>query len=1014
MERNGTDTVFSDPKPVPSRRVSQERFIALLLAVTSLAACGEGTTAPSLGPPRATTITVSPATAGLAAVGTTVQLSAQVLDQNGQVMAGTAVDWASSAATVATVSASGLVTAVANGTATITASAGSAWGGATVTVAQEVGAVEILPAEASLSALGDTLRLTAEALDANGHAMAGAEFSWESGDEAVATVDASGLVTGVAEGVATITASAGEASGSAVVTVMQPVATVEVMPSADTIGLGSTLELTAEGFDENGDAVAGAEFSWESSDVAIATVDASGLVTGVAVGTATITASAGSGQGMAEITVMDLERAALIALYEATDGPNWVNSENWLTDTPLGEWFGIKTNREGRVVELAMSYWDYELRQWISNNVSGPIPPELAELTSLEYVQFFDNRLSGPIPPELGKLTNLRRLDFNSNDLWGSIPAELGNLENLTSLNLGGNGLTGPIPTELGALANLTWMWVWGNELSGPIPAALGDLTDLESLNLNGNDLSGSIPPDVGNLANLSELQLGHNDLTGSIPAELGGLANLERLYLADNDLSGVIPESFLALDGLERFHFDRNTDLCAPGTVDFVTWLEGIEDTSGPHCNESDMEVLNLLYETAGGPDWTESGSWLETPALDDWYGVTANSLGRVTALDLSRNRLVGQLPAKLGELAQMTELRIADNPGLTGRLPFSLTLHSLQTLDYSGTGLCAPAYASFRDWLGTLSSHEGTDACPPLSDREVLEVVFDAMGGADWIDSDNWLSGRALGDWYGVIADNRGRVTGLELTYNNISGPIPPELGSLASLEILRLGGFAPSMKGEIPAELGNLANLRSLALFDTMLEGAIPPEIDNLANLRFLYLAGNQLGGSIPPEIGSLVNLERLSLDRNQLTGPIPDDLANLTSLERLALNANRLTGPMWPALGNLTELERLYVGHNFLEGPVPPEFGNLASLRELDLSGNPDMSGDLPASLINLVALELFSTADTGLCAPTDAGFLEWLEGVPNRRMASCEGEPAMAYPIQPGSCSWDIEKHRPRP
>ena len=93
---------------------------------------------------------------------------------------------------------------------------------------------------------------------------------------AVATVDAGGLVTAVAEGVATITASAGEASGSAVVPVMQPVALVEVSPSAETIELGSTLQLTAEGFDEKGDAVEGAEFSWESSDAAVATVDASG------------------------------------------------------------------------------------------------------------------------------------------------------------------------------------------------------------------------------------------------------------------------------------------------------------------------------------------------------------------------------------------------------------------------------------------------------------------------------------------------------------------------------------------------------------------------------------------------------------------------------------------------------------------------------------------------------------------------------------------------------------------
>ena len=128
------------------------------------------------------------------------------------------------------VDASGLVTAAGNGTATITASAGSASGSAVVTVTQSVVSVAVSPSATELTAWGETVQLAAEAIDENGHAVAGAEFSWESSDAGVATVDASGLVTGVAEGVATITASAGSASGSAVATVMQPVASVVVAP----------------------------------------------------------------------------------------------------------------------------------------------------------------------------------------------------------------------------------------------------------------------------------------------------------------------------------------------------------------------------------------------------------------------------------------------------------------------------------------------------------------------------------------------------------------------------------------------------------------------------------------------------------------------------------------------------------------------------------------------------------------------------------------------------------------
>ena len=196
-------------------------------------------------------------------------------------------------------------------------------------------------------------------------------------------------------GVATITASAGEVAGSAVVTVMQPVASVEVSPSAETIGLGSTLQLTAEAFDENGHAVAGVEFAWESSDRAVATVDGSGLVTAIAEGTATITATAGDARGTAEIAVENPDRAALVALYNATGGRNWRRSDNWLTDAPLDEWYGVRTDSRGRVDDL-------KLRE---NNLTGSIPPEFGRLSRMTTLQLWGNQIddiSG-----LAGLTNL-------------------------------------------------------------------------------------------------------------------------------------------------------------------------------------------------------------------------------------------------------------------------------------------------------------------------------------------------------------------------------------------------------------------------------------------------------------------------------------------------------------------------------------------------------------------------------------------------------------------------------
>ena len=955
--------------------------------------------------------------------------------------------------------------------------------------------VMVNPATAELAVLGATVQLTAEVRDQNARVMADVTVTWSSSDWSVAAVDASGLVTGVAEGMATITASAGQASGAAEVTVTQPVASVEVSPAAETIGLGRTLQLTAVGFEENGDAVEGAEFSWESSDTAVARVDASGLVTGVAEGLATITASAGNGEGTAEITVVDLERPALVALYEATDGPNWVNNENWLTDAPLGDWYGVDTDASGRVVRLDLDgRWDSQAEERIPHGLSGPIPPELGDLANLQqlwlnwndlsgsipvelgglaelqWLVLDQNNLSGSIPAELGNLSQLERLHLNNNNLWGPIPAELGDLANLQQLWLNWNDLSGSIPVELGGLAELQWLVLDQNNLSGSIPAELGNLSQLERLHLNNNNLWGPIPAELGDLANLQQLWLNWNDLSGSIPVELGGLAelqwlvldqnnlsgsipaelgnlsqlerlhlnnnklsgpipaelgdlaNLQQLWLNWNDLSGSIPVELGNLTDLERLRFERNVDLCVPGTIDFVTWLEGIEDATGPYCNESDTDVLNRLYETAGGPDWTNSSGWLETPALEEWHGVTANSLGRVTALDLSRNRLVGRLPAKLGELAEMTELRIEDNPNLSGRLPLSLDRLALQTFHYAGTGLCAPVYTSFHDWLGTIPSHEGTAAeCAPLSDREVLEVLYEATGGPEWTHNENWLTDAPLGEWYGVEVDEQGSVVELGFVRNRLTGRIPRELGSLTHLEDLFL--YRDDLTGPIPAELGNLANLRYLSLGENELTGPIPAELGSLTNLRGLYLhendltgpippelghltelrglnlAANRLTDRVPPELGGLTNLRTLYLGRNDLMGVIPPDIGSLPDLRRLNLAANDLTGPIPRELGSLADLEFLYLGENDLTGPVPPEFSDLMRLRNLAVQGNADMSGVLPVSLTNLAALETFQTTGTALCAPSDAGFLEWLEGVPNRRVALCEGEPAAAYLVQ---------------
>ena len=281
--------------------VSARAAFATAMLVLS---CGDGAVEPPPAP-MATTVTISPGSVALTALGETARLTADVRDQNGQAMAGAAVGWATSDASIVAVDASGLATAAANGSAMITATAGAASDTAMVTVAQVVSAVAVSPRVKTLAAFGDTVRLLARAIDANGHGvLAVTEFFWSSSDTLVARVEASGLVTAVANGTTTITAAAGLGSGTVVVTVSQLASYVAVSPQTDTlVAFGDTVRLLAAATDANGHGMAGSEFSWRSSDTLVALVDASGLVTAAANGRATITAAADSVSGAAVVTV---------------------------------------------------------------------------------------------------------------------------------------------------------------------------------------------------------------------------------------------------------------------------------------------------------------------------------------------------------------------------------------------------------------------------------------------------------------------------------------------------------------------------------------------------------------------------------------------------------------------------------------------------------------------------------------------------------------------------------------
>jgi len=299
--------------------------------ITATSEGKSGSSAITVNPVPVASVAVSPAAATVG-VGSTVQLTATPLDANGNPLTGRTVAWATSAPGVATVDGSGLVTGVAAGPATITATSEGKSGTASITVATPVASVTVSPASATV-AVGTAVQLTATPLDASGNPLAGRSVTWTSGTPGVATVSVSGLVTGVAPGAATITATSEGKSGTSAITVPVPVASVAVSPASAAVLVGSTVQLTATPLDANGNPLAGRTVTWTSSAPGVATVSASGVVTGVAVGGATITATSEGKSGSSAISVNPIPVAS-VAVSPATAGVQ-VGATVQLTATPL-------------------------------------------------------------------------------------------------------------------------------------------------------------------------------------------------------------------------------------------------------------------------------------------------------------------------------------------------------------------------------------------------------------------------------------------------------------------------------------------------------------------------------------------------------------------------------------------------------------------------------------------------------------------------------------------------------
>ena len=499
--------------------------VTTCMALTIMAGCGGGDsptkpTTPTPTPPPtpvATTITVTPSSHTLEAISATVQLSATVKDQNNNTMTGQTVTWSSGNTAVATVNAQGLVTAVSNGSAQITARSGNASGTASITVSEPMATrITITPSSRTLEAIGETVQLMATVRDQRNNVMTGQTVTWSSGDDAVATVSEEGLVTAVSNGMVDITAQSGSLSSTATISVSEPVPTTIVIdPTSATLeSIGETVQLTALVLDQRENAMPDAMVTWSSGDEALATVEEAGLVTAVDNGMVDITAQ--SDEAMESVTITVSQVAAIITI-----------TPEMTTLTEFGE-----------TVQLEVFAED-------ANEVAID-EPSIALTSSDETVATVDEA--------------------------GLVTAVGNGMADITAQS--GNAMQSVLVTVAGPSADRETLIAIYNATDGMNWTMQDNWVSEERVSM----WDGVATDDRGRV---TELNLADFGLSGMVPMELGQLTNLAKLHLQNNaDLEGPLPDSFLDL-ALLSLNLG-STQVCVPQNDEFKMWLSGIMDAQG------------------------------------------------------------------------------------------------------------------------------------------------------------------------------------------------------------------------------------------------------------------------------------------------------------------------------------------------------------------------------------------------------------------------------------------------
>ncbi|KAI4351486.1 hypothetical protein L6164_005852 [Bauhinia variegata] len=479
-------------------------------------------------------------------------------------------------------------------------------------------------------------------------------------------------------------------------------------------------------------------------------------------------------------------------------------------------------------------------------NLSSPI-------LEMRFLDISSNKMSGLLAKDIGLLLpSVTVLSLYMNSFEGNIPSSIGEMKQIWSLDLSHNHFRGKIPEQLATnCTSLSYLRLSNNFLQGPIIPKSVRWTELASLYLNNNNFSGKLEEELGNITSLSIIDISNNSIAGQIPNAIGSCSSLKLILMTENQLEGQVPNGLLDLKRLEILDLSRNK-----------------LSSFAPDLNLTSLRFLYLQKNAFSGsiPSMLSKSSKLEVLDLTDnkFSGsipLWIRNLSTLRVLLLGKNNFNGHIPIELCQIKSFSILDLSHNK-LEGSVPSCIANMSFQFAGYAdydqsfkeSTAIAIAGEINFSDIYSKASVQLNDEFTMNIFNEEVqVEVEF-----------------RTKSNYYTYGGKILGYMTGLDLSSNQLSGTIPPQIGYLYRIRALNLSHNF--FIGSMPNTFSNLSLIESLDLSYNNLTGEIPHELSQLHFLAIFNVSYNNLFG-IPPSSGQFANFDENNYRGNpHLCGPL----------------------------------------------------------------------------------------------------------------------------------------------